>query len=220
MQRRLKKSVVYVLYGLGFVFMLVGLLIISKNKIGYSSDYEISGETENDINQYVSKIITDTVEDMPVVSENKTDIIKRPFNNNNITIVKNYYNVNDDEETQQNSLLFYGDTYIQSSGVSYGLDEQFEVLSILNGKVTDIKEDDILGNVITIEHDNDIISVYQSVTDILVKVGDEVNQGDVIAKSSTSNIATDLGNHLYFELIINGVNVDPEDYFDRNINEM
>ncbi|MBQ9318615.1 MAG: M23 family metallopeptidase [Bacilli bacterium] len=220
MQRRLKKSVVYVLYGLGFVFMLVGLLIISKNKIGYSSDYEISGETENDINQYVSKIITDTVEDMPVVSENKTDIIKRPYNNNNITIVKNYYNVNDDEETQQNSLLFYGDTYIQSSGVSYGLDEQFEVLSILNGKVTDIKEDDILGNVITIEHDNDIISVYQSVTDILVKVGDEVNQGDVIAKSSTSNIATDLGNHLYFELIINGVNVDPEDYFDRNINEM
>ena len=112
MQRRLKKSVVYVLYGLGFVFMLVGLLIISKNKIGYSSDYEISGETENDINQYVSKIITDTVEDMPVVSENKTDIIKRPYNNNNITIVKNYYNVNDDEETQQNSLLFYGDTYI------------------------------------------------------------------------------------------------------------
>ena len=40
MQRRLKKSVVYVLYGLGFVFMLIGLLIISKNKIGYSSDYE------------------------------------------------------------------------------------------------------------------------------------------------------------------------------------
>ena len=135
-------------------------------------------------------------------------------------IVKNFYNVNDDEETQQNSLLFYGDTYIQSSGVSYGLNEQFEVLSILAGKVIDIKEDDILGNVITIEHTNGIISVYQSVTDILVKVGDEVKQRDVIAKSSTANIATDLGNHLYFELIINGVNVDPEDYFEKNINEI
>lgn len=219
MQRRLKKPVVYILYGLSFTFMLVGLLFISKNKIDYSSDYVIDN-SGRDINQYVSKIITDTVEDMPVVSEKKDEIIHRPYSNNDIKILKNYYNVSDDEETQQNSLIFYGNTYIQSSGISYGLDSQFDVLSILDGKVKEIKEDDILGNVITIEHNNGIISSYQSISDIVVKVGDEIKQGDVIAKSSTSNISSDLGNHLYFELIVNGINVDPEDYFEKNINEL
>ena len=90
----------------------------------------------------------------------------------------------------------------------------------MDGKVTDVKDDDILGNVVTIEHDNGIISSYQSITDIKVKKGDTVKQGDVIAISSTSNISTDLGNHLYFELIINGTNVDPEDYYDKCIDEI
>ena len=64
------------------------------------------------------------------------------------------------------------------------------------------------------------MSTYQSITDISVKEGDLVKQGDVIAKSSTSNISTDLGNHLYFELILNGSTVDPEDYFDKSLNEL
>jgi stage II sporulation protein Q len=107
-----------------------------------------------------------------------------------------------------------------SSGVYYGKKEQFDVISILDGKVVDIKEDTTLGNSITIEHDDNITTIYQSITDINVKVGDTVTQGTVIAKSSTSNIASDLNNHLYFEMNINGKTVNPEDYYEKAIDEL
>lgn len=213
MNRRLKKSVVYFLYGVAFIFMLVGLLFIDKSQDNISS----SG---NDY-KYVSKDIIEGVDDIPVnVIDNSKIIIGKPYNDEDIKIVRDYYNISDSEETQKNSIIFYQDTYIPSSGVSYGLDNVFDVVAILDGKVTEVKEDDILGNVITIEHDNGIISIYQSIKDFKVKSGDVVKQGDIIASSSSSNISADLGNHLYFELVINGINVDPEDYYGKCIDEI
>lgn len=215
MNRRLKKSVVYVLYGLAFIFMLVSLFFIDNSSSKSSFD---SSEEEY---KYVSQDIFDKVKDIPVNAiEDKKIIINKPYIDESVKIVKNYYSLSDDEETQQNSIIYYQDTYIQSSGVSYGNDNCFDVVAILDGKVTDVKEDDILGNVVTIEHDNGIISSYQSITNIKVKSGDIVKQGDIIANSSTSNISTDLGNHLYFELMINGINVDPEEYYGKYIDEI
>lgn len=214
MNRRLKKSVVYILYGIAFLFMLGGLFFIDnvseKNNLSSKEEYK-----------YVSKDIIDKDSDIPVnVIENKKILINKPYNDESVKIVKNYYSMSDDEEIQQNSIIYYENTYMPSSGVSYGNDNDFDVISILDGKVIEVKEDDILGNVIVIQHDNGIMSSYQSVKDINVKKDDIIKQGDIIAKSSTSNISTDLGNHLYFELMINGINVDPEDYYGKCIDEI
>lgn len=214
MKRRLKKSVVYVLYGFAFVIMLGGLFFID------SSSEKVNLDSSEDY-KYVSKDIIDTVKDIPVnVIEDTKVLINKPYNDESVKIVKNYYSVTDDEDTQKNSIIFYENTYLPSSGISYGNDADFDILAILDGKVLEVREDEILGNVITIEHSNGIVSSYQSVADIRVKADDMVKQGDIIAKSSTSNISTDLGNHLYFELMINGSNVDPEDYFGKCIDEI
>ena len=74
--------------------------------------------------------------------------------------------------------------------------------------------------IITIKHNDGIISVYQSVTNITVKEGDKINAGFVIATSSTSNISKDLNNHLYFELIIDGTCVNPENYYGKQVSEI
>ena len=66
--------------------------------------------------------------------------------------------------------------------------------------------DELVGNSITIKHDDNTYSIYQSLKDITVKKGDRVNQGD--------NINKDLNNHLYFELMIGGLSVNPEEYYD------
>ena len=210
MQKRLKKQVVYALYGLAFCFMIGGLFFIestSKNDTYQSKDDY----------QFVSKGILENI-DIPVVAT--TDVIIRPYQNDNVKIVTGYYDITADEESQKNSIIYYENTYIQSSGVAYGSEEQFDILAILDGTVIEVTEDNTLGNTITIEHDNGIISMYQSVTDISVKKGDTVKQGDVIAKSSTSNISSELGNHLYFELAINGSTVNPENYFNKSIDEV
>ena len=63
---------------------------------------------------------------------------------------------------------------MQNSGVSYGGKESFDVVAILDGTVTNVAEDKLLGNVIEIKHDNDMISSYQSLSAVNVKKGDVV----------------------------------------------
>lgn len=208
MRRQLKKSVAYSLYAISFTLLVGGIAIL-----GFAT--KRASEPEY---QYVSKGILDYEENIKVVNTSKT--ITRPYTDSNVKIVKSYYDYKGEAESQERSLIFYEDTYMQSSGVAYSKGEAFDVVSILEGTVKEIKEDTTLGNIITIEHENSITSVYQSVSDITVKAGDKVTSGQIIAKSSTSNISTELENHLYFELIVNGICVDPENYYDKSINEL
>ena len=207
-KRRLKKNVSYALYGLVFLAVFGAIFSIESATSPSLKNPEVS---------YVSKTIIEEV-DQPVVSIN--NIIKRPYNNDSVKIVKDYYDYKDEAVEQENSIIYYSDTYLQSSGVSYSADVSFDVISILDGVVTNITENDLLGNIVEIDHGNGIIGYYQSLTDIVVKKGDNVSQGTVLAKSGLSNIAKDLNEHLNFELSINGKLVNPEEYFDRNISDI
>lgn len=207
-KRRLKKNVSYALYGLVFLAVFGAIFSIESATSPSLKNPEVS---------YVSKTIIEEV-DQPVVSIN--NIIKRPYNNDSVKIVKDYYDYKDEAVEQENSIIYYSDTYLQSSGVSYSADVPFDVISILDGVVTNITENDLLGNIVEIDHGNGIIGYYQSLTDIIVKKGDNVSQGTVLAKSGLSNIAKDLNEHLNFELSINGKLVNPEEYFERNISDI
>ncbi len=208
MKRQLKKSVVYSLYAISFVMLISGVgILLSVLKKGVTPTYE-----------YVSKGILDYQENIKVV--NSGESITRPYTETNMNLVKGYYDYKAESESQEKSLIYYEDTYIQSSGVSYSNGSAFDVVSVLPGTVKEVKEDDTLGNIITIEHANGIVSIYQSVSDILVKAGDQVMNGQKLAKSSTSNISKELENHLYFELVINGECVNPEEYYDKTVNEI
>ena len=144
----------------------------------------------------------------------------RPYKDEDVKILKNFYDYQSTEEEQEKSLIYYENTYLPSSGISYGKDEEFDIIAVLDGKVTSVKEDETLGNVVVIEHDNGIKATYESIKDITVKEGDIVSQGKIIGKSSTSNISKELNNHLYFELSIKDTTVNPEKYFDKSINEI
>lgn len=208
MKRQLKKSVVYGLYGLSFALLIGGIAIL-----GFAAK-----ETANQEESVVSKGILDYEEEVQVV--NTSSKILRPYNDTDIKIVKSFYDYQSEATTQENSLIYYEGTYMPSSGVSYSNGKSFDVVSILDGKVLEVREDELLGNVITIEHENGITSVYQSVNEITVKANDNVSSGQIIAKSSKSNISTDLENHLYFELILDGVCVNPENYYEKTIDEL
>lgn len=206
--RKLKRPVVYSLYALGFIALLGTLYIID----GMTSKSTFNG-IEDD---YVNKTVFET--EIPVV--NTSDIIIKPYADEDVSIVKNYYDYKGEAGEQQNSLIYYENTYLQNSGVSYGKEEVFDVVSVLGGTVTSVKEDQSLGKIIEITHDNDIISVYQSLSEVNVTENQEIKQGDIIGKSGTCNIESDLNNHLHFELIIKGLVVNPENYYDKKISEL
>ncbi len=209
MSRQLKKSVVYGLYGTSFALLIGGLALLGTAALPKNSNQKY---------QYVSKGILDYEENIKVV--NTIDKIKKPYTDAEIAIVKSYYDYKAEANEQEKALIYYQNTYMQSSGVAYSNGKEFDVSAILPGVVKEVKEDTTLGNIVVIEHSNNITSVYQSIKDITVNVGDEVASGQIIAKSSTSNISTELDNHLYFELIINGACVNPENYYEKSVSEI
>ncbi len=199
----LKPFAVTMFYGLFLVLVIVGLFFSIK----------LSNEEPNIT--YVSKAILD--EYIPVVANSESKILK-PFTQDNITISTNYYDYKD-ESKQQGSIIYYENTYIQNTGIDYTSEETFDIVSILDGEVLEVKEDNLLGNSITIKHSNDLISIYASVDNIKVTKGSKVIAGEVIATSSKSELLKEDYN-LHFELYANGEVVNPENYYDKTLNEI
>ena len=207
MKRRLKKPVIYALYALSFVTIIGTIYMLEM----------ISSPSKLDDNStYVDDVIIE--DEVPVV--NTRNIISRPYLVDDIVIARYFYDYQGSEEEQKNSLIYYENTYIPNSGVDYQSKETFDVVSILDGKVTKVEENNLLGKIIEVTHENNLISVYQSLSETLVVEGDNVLQGQIVGKSGQSNISTDLGNHLHFELIHNSKNVNPEDYYDKQLGEL
>ena len=109
---------------------------------------------------------------------------------------------------------------MQNSGIDYYSDNSFDVISILDGTVIDVKSDNIVGSIVEIRHTNNLISLYQSLGEVNVKVDDKVVQGQIIGKSGKTNLNTKVDNNLHFELYYNGEIVNPNDYFDKNIKDL
>lgn len=209
---QLKKNVVVSLYITSFLLLLGSVLYMTQiNKISYDLDEEEKVVKENNEVVYVE-------EDLPVIV-NETNIMK-PYKDEKVTIINNYYDYQKDTDTQQNSIIYYENTYIQNSGICYGSKEKFDVIAIADGEVTDVKEDELLGNIVEITHKNNIVSVYQSLGEVQVKKGAKITQGSIIGTSGSSNIEKDLGIHVHFELIIDGKNVNPEEFYGKNIDEV
>jgi murein DD-endopeptidase MepM/ murein hydrolase activator NlpD len=66
------------------------------------------------------------------------------------------------------------------------------------------------GYVIYIDHPDGRQTRYGHLSKILVSVGDHVSQGQKIALSGNTGVSTDA--HLHFEILINGVQVNPLNY--------
>ena len=210
--RKLKKSAEYMIYGIMILVVLGTIFLIERS----ASPAQFKDE-EDDQTPYVTKTILE--DDVPVVST--TETIIRPYTDDQVKVLKGFYDYQAEASEQENALLYYENTYLQNSGVSYGgVDGDFDVVSILDGTVISVKEDSVVGNVVQIRYGNDIIGVYQSLGEVSVKENDTVKQGQIIGKSGNSNISKDLNSHLHFELIIKGQLVDPELYYDKNVNEL
>lgn len=212
-KRRLKKPVVYSLYALGFVLVLSTIYLLESS---VSNNNFQEPDTSND--RYVNKTGLQTDQERPVVSTS-TKII-RPYKDSDIKMIKNYYDYQAESEAQQNSILYHENTYLQNSGVDYQGKENFDVVAILDGTVISVKEDNLLGKIVQIEHENGLVSIYQSLSEVTIKEKDTITQGTIIGKSGTSNISTDLGNHLHFEMILKGEVVNPEAYYDKLASEL
>lgn len=214
-KRKLKPFVVPVVYVLSLAMLITSVFFIERiinNTVFKSEDIE---NVSNTVDEVVEE---DTSSEVPVV--NTDPQIIRPYVNEAVKVVKNYYDYQADSASQEGSILYYGDTYMQNSGVDYSMDSEFDVVSILDGTVMEVVDDEVMGKTIKIKHSNDLISVYQSMGSVEFKVNDTVTQGTIIGKSGENNVSKDLGNHLHFELYYQGNVVNPENYYGKLLGEL
>ena len=201
----IKKSVLYGIYVIGIVSFFGTVFVIES--LNNKKDLSKKEDT------YVTKSIFDDTVDV-VASEAK---MIKPYTDPDIKIVQNFYNYKDESEKQQESIIYYQNTYMQSSGISYGGKTGFDVVSVFDGTVTSVKKDDTLGTTVEIKHSDNVVTVYQSLSDVTVKENETVIQGQIIGKSGTNKLDKDMGNHLHFELYANGQVADPNLYIDKEI---
>ena len=84
------------------------------------------------------------------------------------------------------------------------------ILASAAGVVTTSTYSKSAGNYIVLAHGNGMSTVYMHASSLLVSVGQEVSQGQVIAKVGSTGYSS--GNHLHFGVIKNGSYVDPLGY--------
>ena len=209
-KRKFKKITIPVIYGLALTVFTLSIYFIQKtfNKQTFESNEEM---------EYVDKEIVNDEIYIPVVVQ--TNIIMKPYLNEEVTISKSFYDQNSEIEKQENSIIYYENTYIQNSGIDYKHPNQFEIISILDGTIIEVSNNELLGTTVKIRHENDLISTYQSLSQVNIKVDDVVLRGQVIGTSGTSKIYSTESN-LHFELTHQGKNVNPEEYYNKSTDEL
>lgn len=214
-KRKLKPFMVPVVYVLSLTMLLVSVYFVEEAISGRIFKSENVEEVKDSAEDVVEELPSN---DMPVVNT-EPQIIK-PYVNETVKVVRGFYNKDADNSTQENSIIYYGDTYMQNSGIDYAGDSEFEVVSILDGTITEVKDDEIMGKTVKIQHNNDLVSVYQSMGNVNFKVNDTVGQGAIIGNSGENNIGKDLGSHLHFELYYKGKIVNPDEYFGKLVSQL
>ncbi len=204
MKRKLKKSVINGLYVFSLLLVIGTVYLLNVYK-----------QDEPETLYVRDVIIKDT---LPVVATKA--IVIKPYANIEATIGRYYYEKDAASDVQENSLIYYQGVYIPNTGIDYCYGEVFDVIAVLDGQVTNVSENSLLGKIVEITHTNNLITTYQSLGEVLVQKGDTVVQGQAIGKSGESNISTELGNHVHFEMILDGKNVNPDKYYGLEIDKL
>lgn len=194
--------------------MVIGVLFISISFLGNVLQNKI------EYGNMAVSALKDNV--TPVIKNNDVyeSKIERPYVSSNVAISKSFYDMSDDDEKQQNSLVYYEKTYLQNSGVLYSSTSVFDVVSAFDGTVTNVSKDEILGNYVEITHNPNLKTIYYSLGEVTVKKDDTVVSGDVLGKSGDNSLNGESENCLLFEVYHNGTAIDPEDFYNMSIEDL
>lgn len=112
-----------------------------------------------------------------------------------------------------NARVYNGELKGYHSGIDYRASIGTQVPSSNDGVVKIAKDRYYAGGSVVIDHGGGIYSQYYHLSKILVKVGDRVSRGDIIALSGNSGRTT--GPHLHFGIAINNHSVNPLTFVEK-----
>ena len=181
---------------------------VSNNATDKYKSSEVPGKKYNEPSVEVNRAMENFV--MPVKNADEA------------VIEKKFYDFSGKKADQEAALVVYKNTYVPNTGIDIGMKDgkTFDVVAALSGTVTKVENDSLLGNVIEIEHDKGVVTQYESVKDMKIKVGDHVEQGETIAKAGQSLFNEKAGTHVHFEIRKDGVAVNPQTYINKPLSSL
>jgi murein DD-endopeptidase MepM/ murein hydrolase activator NlpD len=96
------------------------------------------------------------------------------------------------------------------TGLDFAAAQGTPILAAAGGVVVTQEFHPAYGNMIEIDHGNELISRYAHASKTLVKRGDLIKRGQKIAEVGTTGRST--GAHLHFEVLVQGIAQDPEKF--------
>ena len=173
-------------YRMPIVFCgLLGIFVLSVSLIDQLMQ---PTQTVQEVSQIVDRVSS---------TEVKEEVVISPVQGNE-KIVRYFYEAGGTHNTE--ALDYFEGVYRQSLGVDYGSDEAFNVFASLSGTVAEVKKDAILGLCVTLECENGIRLIYQSLSNVGLEEGQFINQGTIIGQSGYNVYEAELGNHVHFTI--------------------
>lgn len=99
-------------------------------------------------------------------------------------------------------------------GVDLASVRQAEIEAANHGIVVFADYLGIYGNTVIVDHGQGVFSLYSHLSRLASEVGQRVERGDKLGNSGVTGMAG--GDHLHFSMLVNGVFVDPIEWWDRN----
>lgn len=194
---------------------LMSAAVILTAVLWYQS---ISNNVAEDLNTSEQE---DAMKDPEAVEVNalKENVAMPALDPDTVNVVKKFYDPNASTEDQEAALVFYDNSYRMNKGIDIAKEDQteFDVVASLSGTVTKAEKDPILGYVVEIEHENDLVTVYQSLAEANVQAGDKVEQKELIGKAGKNLFNEEDGIHVHFEIRQNGTAINPLTFMDKPV---
>ena len=199
-------------YVLPTIYVLI--ILVTFLSVSLINNHLLKNVTNYNYSKSIMKDITENV-----LSEILPDKFDRPYLSENVKLLSGFYSKDYDDESQKNSLIVYQNTYMPSSGTFYASQDDFDVVSVYDGKVKSIKKDEMLGDTVEVQHSDNLTTIYYSLKDVTVRENDDIKKGTIIGKATSNNLVTDK-NVLFIEVYLKGKQIDPEKFYELNPNEV
>ena len=96
------------------------------------------------------------------------------------------------------------------AGLDFPADTGADIVAAAGGVVVTQEYHPEFGNMVEVDHGNQLVTRYAHASKVLVKQGDLVRRGQKIAKVGSTGRST--GPHLHFEVLVQGVPQDPQKF--------
>src|SRR5690625_2688311 len=156
------------------LYLTIAALLLTG--VVWYQNSETLPEVQEDFDQLAEQLADDMSYDGDVQSVmEQQEMIKMPIEDEkDIEVITKFFDYNAEQEEQQQALIEYNNRFYQSTGVDLAnIDgEPFNIVASLSGTVTKVEEDPLLGNIVVLSHDDDIMTYYASLEDVNVEAGD------------------------------------------------